>query len=191
MPTRAQMYPDIRALDLSQCRAISLKNSQALAIAQSRVTIDFPKPENQITIARSICVANGRKMVSSVQMNKETVMNAPAPPKVTRLHIRASASQKALLAQAAQARHLNVSQFVLQTCLEAAEKAVQEQKERERDAEISSVIRVSAESFDWLMKKLDEPPQDNPALRHLLAEPPRWKSDESPNDQHPATRHHE
>ena len=105
-------------------------------------------------------------------------MNLPTHTKATRLHIRTSASQKELLAQAAQTRHLNVSQFVLQTCLEAAEKTLQEQKER--DAEIPGAIRVSADHFDWLMKKLEEPPQENPALRHLFAESPRWKSEKTP-----------
>lgn len=96
-------------------------------------------------------------------------MNSTATAKETRLHIRASASQKALLARAARSRHLNVSQFVLQTCLEAAEKVVQEK-------EAVSVLRVSATEHDWLMKKLQEPPRDNAALRRALHDAPTWKS---------------
>lgn len=94
-------------------------------------------------------------------------MNSLTPHKEERLHIRASSSQKALLTRAAQTRHLKVSQFVLQTCLEAAEKVV-------REEESESVIRVSAAEYDWLMQKLEEPPQDSPALRRLLAEAPVW-----------------
>lgn len=93
-------------------------------------------------------------------MNESTI-------KEKRLHIRASASQKALLERAAKRRHVNVSQFVLQTCLEAAEKAV-----REEDAQ--SAIRVSGEEYDWLMEKLAEPPQELPALRRLLEESTVW-----------------
>lgn len=107
--------------------------------------------------------------------------------KDTRLHLRASPSQKELLARAAKTRHLNLTQFVLQACLEAAEKVVREQEVREQEMHereareqeareaTQGVIRVSAQHHDWLMQKLDEPPQDNPALRALLAESPRWK----------------
>ena len=111
-------------------------------------------------------------------------MNTQTAPKEkdTRLHLRASPSQKELLARAAKTRHLNLTQFVLQTCLEAAEKVVREQEAREHEAQreqeaqqaTQSVIQVSAQHHDWLMQKLDEPPQDNPALRRLLAESPRW-----------------
>ena len=74
--------------------------------------------------------------------------------------------------RAAKRRHLNVSQFVLQTCLEAAEKVVQEE-------EALTTILVSAEEYNWLMQKLEEPPQEVPHLRRLLAEVPcgtvkRW-----------------
>ena len=95
------------------------------------------------------------------------MLNSQVTHKEERLHIRASSSQKALLARAAQTRHVKVSQFVLQTCLEAAEKIVREQ-------EAEDTIRVSAEHYDWLMNKLEEPPQDNPALRRLLADAPAW-----------------
>ena len=110
-------------------------------------------------------------------------MNTQTAPKEkdTRLHLRASPSQKELLARAAKTRHLNLTQFVLQACLEAAEKVVREQEVREQEVReqearqaTQSVIRVSAQHHDWLMQKLDEPPQDNPALRRLLAESPRW-----------------
>jgi uncharacterized protein (DUF1778 family) len=102
-------------------------------------------------------------------MSTKTAPDQTIPKeKDTRLHLRTSPSQKELLSRAAKTRHLNLTQFVLQACLEAAEKVVKEQ-------EAQSVIRVSAEHYDWLMQKLDEPPQDNPALRQLLSESPRWK----------------
>lgn len=98
-------------------------------------------------------------------------MNSPTAQKDSRLHIRTSPGQKALLAQAAQARHLNVSQFVLQTCLEAAEKVV---REKAAQPDFASAIRVSATEYDWLMQKLEEPPQGNAALRRVLTEPTIW-----------------
>lgn len=101
-------------------------------------------------------------------------MTTAVDSKVTRLHIRTSPSQKALLARAARARHLNVSQFVLQACLEAAEKAVQEEKARDAVPEVANVLKVSAAEYNWLLQKLEEAPQDNPALRRLLSEAPTW-----------------
>ena len=94
-------------------------------------------------------------------------MKSNAAQKEERLHIRTSPSQKALLTRAAKRRHLNVSQFVLQTCLEAAEKVVHEE-------EALTAILVSAEEYDWLMQKLEEPPQDVPNLRRLLNDAPVW-----------------
>ena len=86
--------------------------------------------------------------------------------KQDRLHIRTLPRQKELLARAAKARHLNVSQFVLQTSLEAAEKVI-----REEEVE---VIKLNTADFDILMRKLEEPPQDKPTLRRLLTESPVW-----------------
>ncbi len=92
--------------------------------------------------------------------------------KEERLHIRTSPTQKALLTRAAKRRHLNVSQFVLQTCLEAAEKVVRE--EEALNTKTLTTILVSAEQYDWLLQKLEEPPQELPELRRLLSETPVW-----------------
>ena len=85
-------------------------------------------------------------------------------PREERLHIRTSPSEKALLARAAKARHLNVSQFVLQTSLEVAANIVRDEH----------TIWVDAEEYDWLSKLLEEPPKDLPELRRLLNEPVAW-----------------
>ncbi len=85
-------------------------------------------------------------------------------PREERLHIRASQGEKALLAQAAKFKHQNVSQFVLQTSLEAAKEVVRNEQ----------TIWVDAEEYDWLIKKLDEPPMDLPELRKLLSDPVNW-----------------
>ena len=90
-----------------------------------------------------------------------------SPSKAARLHIRASSEQKELLARAARARHVNVSQFVLQTCLEAAQNIVGEQA-------ASETVSIGAQEYDWLMRKLEEPPQELPELRALLREPTEW-----------------
>jgi uncharacterized protein (DUF1778 family) len=56
--------------------------------------------------------------------------NKTLPPKESRLSIRASGSEKALLAQAAKVKRMNTSQFVLQSSLEAAEAVLSEKEIR-------------------------------------------------------------
>lgn len=85
-------------------------------------------------------------------------------PKEDRLSIRANSSQKSVLMRAARAQHMNVSQFVLQASLRAAEQVIEEENR----------LVVSPEEYNWLMQKLEEPPHDNPALRRLLSEAPPW-----------------
>ena len=84
-----------------------------------------------------------------------------AQPKAETLNIRASSAQKAMLAEAARLQNMNVSQFVLNKSLDAAESVIVEQR----------VIRVSSEEYDWLLSRLAEPPQDLPKLRELFSKP--------------------
>lgn len=84
-----------------------------------------------------------------------------ADPKETRLSIRASDPDKRLLAQAARAQNVNVSQFVLQASLEAARTILAEQTE----------FRLSPEQWEAFCRRLDAPPQSIPALGRLFAEP--------------------
>lgn len=82
-----------------------------------------------------------------------------AQPKAEMLNIRASSTQKAKLAEAARLQNMNVSQFVLSKSLDAAEEVIAEQR----------VIRVSADEYEWLLARLEEPPQDLPKLRELFS----------------------
>lgn len=84
----------------------------------------------------------------------------------TRLSIRADSSQKSLLHRAAVARHMNVSQFVLDVSLREAEQIVNEQGR----------IALTEDDFDWLVKLLDEPPMPKPRLRQALAQKPVWNA---------------
>jgi uncharacterized protein (DUF1778 family) len=83
--------------------------------------------------------------------------------KEDRLSIRATPSQKAVLAQAARARHTTVSQFVLETAVRAAHQVVEEE----------TLLRVSAEEYAWLSKTMDEAVLA-PRLREALGQPPVW-----------------
>ena len=83
--------------------------------------------------------------------------------KEDRLSIRANAGQKSLLAQAARARHMNVSQFVLQASLREAQKVVVEE----------SVLMVSPEEYVWLSRIMDEA-VSAPRLSEALRQKPVW-----------------
>jgi uncharacterized protein (DUF1778 family) len=77
------------------------------------------------------------------------------------LNIRASAAQKAKLAEAAKLQNMNVSQFVLHRSLDAAEEVIADQR----------VIRLSEEAYDDFLAKMEEPPQELPKLRELFSKP--------------------
>ncbi len=82
-------------------------------------------------------------------------------PKAETLNIRASAIQKAMLAEAARLQNMNVSQFVLTRSLDAARTVIDDQR----------VIGVSLQEYDWLLAKLEEEPRDIPQLRELFSTP--------------------
>ncbi|MGE0102854.1 MAG: DUF1778 domain-containing protein [Blastocatellales bacterium] len=81
--------------------------------------------------------------------------------KETRLSIRASEPEKAILMQAAQASHSNISQFVLRASLDAAHAILADQSE----------FRLSPEQWEAFCARLDDPPRVIPALRDLFSEP--------------------
>ena len=89
-----------------------------------------------------------------------------AIPKAEQLNIRATSAQKAKLAEAASLHNMNVSQFVLHTSLEAAEVVIADQR----------LIRVGKEEHDWLLQKLEEPPQEVGAVRALFSTPSVFES---------------
>jgi uncharacterized protein (DUF1778 family) len=89
-----------------------------------------------------------------------------SPQKAELLSIRASAAQKAKLAEAARLQNMNVSQFVLNKSLDAAEEVIADQR----------LMRVSKQEYEWLLAKLEEPPLDVPELRELFATPSVFES---------------
>ena len=87
------------------------------------------------------------------------------PQKETRLSIRASEPEKAILAKAARARHLNTSQFVLQASLDAAHEILSEQSE----------FRLPPAQWQAFCERLDKPARVIPALRDLFSESEQMK----------------
>ena len=81
--------------------------------------------------------------------------------KETRLSIRATAPMKKILLQAAEARHTNISQFVLQASLDAAHAVLADQTE----------FRLPPAQWNAFRECLDAPAKVIPALRDLFSEP--------------------
>lgn len=81
--------------------------------------------------------------------------------KETRLSIRASVPEKTLLLQAARLQRTNISQFVLQTALDAAQEVLADQTE----------FRLSPVQWTMFCERLDAPAKVIPALRDLFKEP--------------------
>lgn len=80
--------------------------------------------------------------------------------KETRLSIRATEPEKKILLQAAQLQHTNISQFVLQTALDAAQAVLADQTE----------FRLSPKQWEAFCERLDTPAKVIPALRDLFKE---------------------
>ena len=81
--------------------------------------------------------------------------------KAERLSIRASEPEKAILTQAARARHMNTSQFVLQASLDAAHAVLVDQTE----------FHLTPEQWETFRQRLDAPARTIPALVQLFSEP--------------------
>jgi uncharacterized protein (DUF1778 family) len=85
---------------------------------------------------------------------------ATTTQKETRLSIRATEPEKAILAQAARVRRTNVSQFVLQASLDAAKLILVD----------STEFRLPADQWEAFCQRLDAPPKSIRALRQLFSE---------------------
>lgn len=85
---------------------------------------------------------------------------AATEQKESRLSIRASEPEKSILRQAAEARHMNTSQFVLQASLDAAHAILVDQTE----------FRLPPEQWEAFCERLDAPARTIPALQQLFSE---------------------
>ena len=92
----------------------------------------------------------------STMSNRPTVAR-----KGSRLSIRVTKSEKSFIEQAAEARHANTSQFVLQASLDAARAVLLDQTRFE----------LPPAQWETFCRRLDAPATANPSLRALFAEP--------------------
>ncbi len=81
--------------------------------------------------------------------------------KTERIDIRTSQTVKQLLQQAAIASHKNVSEFLLEHGLSAAEKTLADRK----------LFTLNNKQWADFQKALDRSPQEKPTLKKLLTEP--------------------
>jgi len=84
-----------------------------------------------------------------------------AHTKTERIDVRASVQVKALLQEAAKATHKNVSEFLLDAGIAAANETLAEQCH----------FYLTDEQWTAFQAALDRPVQDKPQLRKLLTEP--------------------
>ena len=88
-------------------------------------------------------------------------MMATAESKTERIDIRTNPSVKEILQKAALATHKNVSEFLLDAGLEAAEITLSGRQ----------VFRLDEAQWQAFQEALDRPVQDKPQLSKLLSEP--------------------
>ena len=84
--------------------------------------------------------------------------------KENRLSIRANPDQKSALTRAARARHMNLSQFVLQASLSEAKRVIQDETQ----------VEVTPEEYEWLCQAMDAAPGAAPRLREAMARKAVW-----------------
>jgi uncharacterized protein (DUF1778 family) len=81
--------------------------------------------------------------------------------KTTRLDVRASEHQKAVIAKAAELKHTSISDFVLENAYQAASQVIADETN----------IKMPPEQWEAFCQALDTPPKRIPALVKLLNEP--------------------
>lgn len=94
-------------------------------------------------------------------MAKTNTMRKPSTQKASRFSIRASATQKRVIAAAARIKDTTISDFVLEQSLTAAHQVIADQ------------VQFTLPKKQWkeFCDALDGPPKTIPALRKLLTKP--------------------
>ena len=93
-----------------------------------------------------------------------SIIKDTAIRKTERQEVRLTLAQKEILARAAAITGKNVSDFILESSVLAAEMAILEQR----------VFVVSGKEFEWWEKLFDSDPQPNPGLDRLFSKPLSW-----------------
>lgn len=94
-------------------------------------------------------------------MAKVNTMRKASTQKASRFSIRASATQKRVIAEAARIKATTISDFMLEQSLTAAQQVIADQVE----------FRLPKKQWKAFCDALDAPPKTIPALRRLLNKP--------------------
>jgi uncharacterized protein (DUF1778 family) len=100
-------------------------------------------------------------MICSIQSKKGETMTAAAASKSERIDVRASLPVKQLLQEAARAAHKNVSEFMLDAAIVAANQMLADRLRFE----------LSTQQWQAFQAALDQPVSAKPKLKKLLNEP--------------------
>lgn len=96
-----------------------------------------------------------------------SIIKDTAIRKTERQEVRLTLAQKEILAHAAAISGKNVSDFILESSVLAAEMAILEQR----------VFVVSGKEFEWWEDLLDAEPKSNPGLDRLFEKPLSWSKE--------------
>ncbi len=93
-------------------------------------------------------------------------MSHTADTRSERVDLRMTPAAKRTLQQAATVKNKTLTEFLLDTGLNAAFDALADRR----------VFQLDAKRWDAFMVALAKPPKNNPRLRKLLARKPKWKA---------------
>jgi uncharacterized protein (DUF1778 family) len=99
--------------------------------------------------------------ITIAQSVKETAVATSSLAKTERIDVRASATVKQLLQEAARSSHKNVSEFLLDAGIVAANQALADRRH----------FVLTDEQWEAFQQALDAPPQPLPRLKKLMTEP--------------------
>ena len=82
----------------------------------------------------------------------------------SRLGLRATPEQEAILRRGAEVAHKSLTDFILESACQAAEQALLDQR----------LFMVSGSQYQALLDMLDRPEQEHPGLNDLFSKPAPW-----------------
>lgn len=91
--------------------------------------------------------------------------SGPNAPRSSRLGLRATPQQEAILRRAAEVSRKSLTDFILDTACQAAEQALLDQR----------LFMVSGSQYQALIEMLERPGEGNEGLRDLFSRPTPWE----------------
>ena len=85
--------------------------------------------------------------------------------KSMQINMRIQPAQRKLISRAAELRHKSVSEFMIDAATEAAEDALLKQR----------IFLVDDDRYKQILRLMDSPVSDNPALQKMLDTPAPWE----------------